>query len=449
MDETLSKHSRCVRYITPERGGQLSYDGNIETNRSNNPQWLRDVRRSNQYSNFRQSSIVEFRNLEILVLRSIEADTKIRASSFTFKSEIERINQLMDRIQIHRSDSAGLDLLKIADQQPANPSELSSGESELVSLAIEILYFSYLCQQDAYKNEQNWLLLDEPDVHLHPDLQFRLMRLLVSAMENVNGKVAIATHSTTILSSLCYLNADTRIALKQFEMNQLKFQRPTNALRDVLPMFGAHPLSNIFNERPPLIVEGEDDERIWQAAVRHSNGRLSVYPCVAGNVQSMNQYENAAASLMNSVYDNATAYSLRDRDNDQYEIDDLPPVRRFRLKCRNAENLILTDDVLHELGTKWQDLKPNLEKWIMDNPTHVQYENALGFQDSNWDRRKFQLKDLRNVLVGITGSTMPWEVAVGRAIARLPEKRFDSEHSLVTYLGPMLVDALGLDRAAS
>ena len=42
---------------------------------------------------------------------------------------------------------------------------LSSGESELIALAIEVLVFAY--QIGANK----LLLLDEPDVHLHPDLQ--------------------------------------------------------------------------------------------------------------------------------------------------------------------------------------------------------------------------------------------------------------------------------------
>jgi len=50
----------------------------------------------------------------------------------------------------------------------------------------------------------------------------------------------------------------------------LQFAPIDDGLRKVLPVFGAHPLSNIFNQAPVLLLEGDDDERIWQQAVRSS-----------------------------------------------------------------------------------------------------------------------------------------------------------------------------------
>ncbi len=444
MDQHLSNGEACVRYITPERGGELTYDGNIETNRSNNPQWMTNTRRTNRWDQFRQSSVAEFRNLETLVLRSIESVPEIRATDFNFDTEIEQINQVLDRVRLVRADAAGFQINHKHEDRDVAARELSSGESELISLAVEVVYFSYLCKQEKYREQENWLLLDEPDVHLHPDLQHRLMKLLVNSMCGVNGRVAIATHSTSILAALCGMSDDVRIGLKHFGPTALVFRSVNDAMRSVLPMFGAHPLSNVFNERPPLIVEGEDDERVWQSAVRTSGGRLSLYPCVASDIQSMNQYEEAARGLIESVYDNAKAYSLRDRDDQLYEIDDLGSVVRMRLSCRNAENLIVTDDVLDELGTDWSSLKAGIEKWIADNATHSRYTSAAAFRDNGWDRKNFQLKDLRMVIVGITGSTKPWEVAVGQAIAKLDQNRFSGEHSLADYLGEKAVTQLGL-----
>jgi hypothetical protein len=158
----------------------------------------------------------------------------------------------------------------------------------------------------------------------------------------------------------------------------------------------------------------------------------------------MNQYEEAASGLIESVYENAKAYSLRDRDDQPYDIDDLGSVVRMRLSCRNAENLIVSDDVLSELGTDWPTLQAALEKWITDNPRHPRYAAATEFRDSDWDRKGFQLKDLRMVIVGITGSNKPWEVAVGQAIARLGERRFDGDHSLASYLGSKAMTELRL-----
>ncbi len=223
IDKSLSGRDACIRYITPERGGELLYDGSIETNRSSNPAWMTQVRRSNRYEQFRQSSVAEFRNLETLVLRSIESDPAVRTSSFTFEAEIQRINEVLDQVALRRSDGAGFDIVRKDSGQPARPSDLSSGVSELISLGVEILYFAYLCGQEKYKAKDNWLLLDEPDVHLHPDLQHRLMLLLVSSIANACGRVVIATHSTVILSSLCAINPDVRIGLQHFGNQNLVF----------------------------------------------------------------------------------------------------------------------------------------------------------------------------------------------------------------------------------
>ena len=445
IDSALQNTQSCIRYITPERGGQLTFDGGVETARASDPNWMIGQRRKNRWEQFRQSSVAEFRNLETLVLRSIESDPEVRATDFKFDTEVERINEVLDRVQIKRSDGAGFDLTVKGSEEAANVRDLSSGESELISLAIEVLYFAYLCQQEKYANTDNWLLLDEPDVHLHPDLQHRLMSLLVHSIGKTNGRVVIATHSTSILSSLCGLSDDVRIGMKEFGAQNIVFEEIEDAMRSVLPMFGAHPLSNIFNEKPPLIVEGEDDERIWQAAFRSSQGRISIYPCVAGNVQSMNEYETAARKILESVYDDAIAHSVRDGDDTQEdEIDDVGSVRRYRLRCRSAENLIVTDEVLEVLGTDWETLQAGLVKWIEDNPQHVRHAEVRAFQASGWDRRNHPLKDLRMLIVGITGSSKPWEVATGQAIAGLKDSPHNGENCLRNFLGEKLVTGLNL-----
>ncbi len=52
---TLVPHGgNRVKYVTPERGGTLTYEPNIELTMSNNPQWLVDTRRVNRSDNFRQ-----------------------------------------------------------------------------------------------------------------------------------------------------------------------------------------------------------------------------------------------------------------------------------------------------------------------------------------------------------------------------------------------------------
>ena len=155
----------------------------------------------------------------------LRKDKSVRRSSFSFDDIIAKINSVLDHVQIQRSDTLGFDVIRKDTQQTAAAAELSSGESELVSLSIEILYFAYLCKLTKHKDQDNWLLLDEPDVHLHPDLQDRLMKLLIGCIRDVNGKVLIATHSTAIVSSLCASKLDVRICLKEFGAKTLKFDK--------------------------------------------------------------------------------------------------------------------------------------------------------------------------------------------------------------------------------
>ncbi|MEP1230202.1 MAG: hypothetical protein ABJG88_05965, partial [Litorimonas sp.] len=105
FDKFFAEGDACVRYVTPERGGELKLNGNLETNQANNDKYLPDSRRQNQYPQFRQSSVTEFRRLETMVLRAIESDQEIRSTNFTFQSEIEKINTLLDNIIIKRTAS--------------------------------------------------------------------------------------------------------------------------------------------------------------------------------------------------------------------------------------------------------------------------------------------------------------------------------------------------------
>ena len=184
-------------------------------------------------------------------------------------------------------------------------------------------------------------------------------------------------------------------------------------------MFGAHPLSNVFNEAPVLLVEGEDDERIWQQAVRSSDGALKLYPVDCGSVDVMHDYEKEVKKIMDSVYDDAEAFSLRDRDETDGEIDDMPPVVRMKLECRAAENLLLTTEVLASVGLSWEDVEVRIEEWLSRNEDHEKHAAMKEFKDSGYDRKGAKLKDLRMLVVGvILASNKPWEVLVGSALSK-------------------------------
>lgn len=428
----------AVRYISPERAGSLQFDSNVEQNITTSPGWLSDSRRQNQAQQFRQQSAAQFRRLELLVLREIEQDPKLRADlTKTFNTVVERINTLLDRVYIKRGDP-GFTIHDRKTNTLVGASDVSSGESELISLGIECLVFAREC----IPARLNLLLLDEPDVHLHPDLQARFARFLMELINETSMSVLLATHSTAFLGAMSN-TGDSRIAFMQPQQHDLQFVPIGNTLKRILPVFGAHPLSNVFNEAPVFLVEGEDDERIWQQAVRSGNGTIRVYPVSVDGVANMSDFEGEVARIIETVYDGAIGYSLRDRDDDPTQVEDIGPIKRFRLSCRAAENLLLSEDVLGHEGVKWPELMTRISTWIANNETHPHFADVSLFAENGFDRRNADLKVIRNDLVGLLGSNKPWEILVGQGIASVARgEGLTRPDSLTDYLGDKLSGAV-------
>lgn len=424
------------KYITPERGGVLNYQPNIELNLSSDLQWLGNTRRVNQLPEFRQQSVAQFRRLELNVFRAKEAAHEVA----DFQPYIDRLNVLLDNIEVRRVDPTFKIYTKPGGEE-LNPGSVSSGEAELISLGIEALAFA----EEVDTAKENYLFLDEPDVHLHPDLQGRLVRFITGLVDEYGFTVVIATHSTAILGGLADHDGAT-VAFMQPREKTLVFEEIGKIHRRILPVFGAHPLSNVFNEAPVLIVEGEDDERVWQQAVRSSDGAIRVYPVACEGVTSMSDYEREVGRIVRAVYESARAFSLRDRDGTEGELADEPPIIRMKLACRATENLLLSDEVLTACGVTWENAVERMAAWIEANPDHARHTAMASFRDAGYDRMAHDLKDLRTLISGvILDSTKSWEVLVGRAIAAWePPGAGDDQSvgSIATFLGEKAVASL-------
>ena len=130
-----------TKYISPERGGTLRYDPNIDSTITNNPTWLYDTRHKNRFEQFREQSATQFRNLETMILREIEKDqAKRKDMSYTFDTILEKINFLLPAIQLKISDK-GFEIYDKTENR-INEENISSGESELIALSIEVLVYS-------------------------------------------------------------------------------------------------------------------------------------------------------------------------------------------------------------------------------------------------------------------------------------------------------------------
>lgn len=417
-----------TKYISPERGGTLRYDANVDTNMTGNESWIVNTRRRNRAEQFRQQSITQFRNLEILVLREIEKNKEIRNTNFSFDDILVEINNLLPVIELRRSDRG----FKIHSKGGGTIDEdqISSGEAELIALAIEVLVFS----RETKNNKV--LLLDEPDVHLHPDLQQKFVRFVENIAIERDFKIVIATHSTAIISAFKKRDELQIVPIAARNQSDFRHFKYSSICQEVLPIFGAHPLSSEFNRSPILLVEGEDDKRVIDQLVRSSQGRIMFTPCVVGTVDEMNKWENWLNEFLPSIYDEPKAFSLRDLDSsEQSELEDVGRVCRARLNCYAIENLLLTDECLNTHGFQPSDFQRRLVKWVTDCPDHSAYATLKIVSERFDDRRTISIKDARNVLLALLKDPKPWEVIVGQLLATNIDSSSTSRHSIREYLG--------------
>ena len=291
-----------VRYISPERGGALQHNSSVLDAIDSNPARMVNSRKKNQCLEFRTQSAAQYSRLEYIVLREIEKD-KRKDHDYDFYRYLEQINSLLENIEIRRTaifSKKGFEVYEKnsnnAHVQPIPITEISSGESELISLAIECMVFEMECESD----KENYLLVDELDVHLHPDSQVKLCEFIINLFKTKNIKIFIATHSTPILAGFSD-ELNVHVGFIKKGQAEVKFNPISEEYKNILPVFGAHPLSSIFNKNPILLVEGDDDVRIWQKVVRSSGGAVNLYPCAVGSETKLKKHEEVANKILTAI----------------------------------------------------------------------------------------------------------------------------------------------------
>lgn len=152
--------------------------------------------------------------------------------------------------------------------------DLSSGEKSIIQLFFPLVEHRVRETLRKVKEEDDGplqrkfcALIDEPELHLHPNLQAKILDYFRTLSARDNAQFVVATHSPTIVENA---NSDELYLLRPAEMvspdeNQLKKVATDDEKLDLLrEVFGS--TSNLTAMRPLLIVEGKPAERRSQRA---------------------------------------------------------------------------------------------------------------------------------------------------------------------------------------
>jgi putative ATP-dependent endonuclease of the OLD family len=196
------------------------------------------------------------------------------------------------------------------------------------------------------------LLIEEPEVHLHPALEASMMRYL----QSVSGacQVFLTTHSTNFLDTAELTNV--YLISKSPYSTQLQLLDVESA-ETLIPRELGLRMSTLFMYDRLIFVEGRTDEAIireWASVLNVNFSQANVGFIRMGGVRNFSHYA-ASATMTFLSKRNVQSWILLDRDEKEDE-----EIERFRriaadnatvkvLEHREIENLLLQPRAIAEL----------------------------------------------------------------------------------------------------
>lgn len=237
-----------------------------------------------------------FRN-EILLYKDMFWKEFVKLSESTWKElkikEIEYNFYDDDNIKLYISDSKFLAELGL----------MGSG----LQMWLQIMWF-LVRSRDA-----TTIILDEPDVYMHPDLQRKLIRLIKKRYP----QVIIATHSVEIIGEVEPGNIITIDKRKR----QMSYANDMKAVQEIVDNIGAInnlSLTRIGNMRKCVFVEGEDLKILAKFAdIVYPNytESLNNLPSISlGGFNNLNEAFGASKLFYEETNDSIKCMAILDRD---------------------------------------------------------------------------------------------------------------------------------------
>lgn len=227
---------------------------------------------------------------------------------------------------------------RIGDSGPFPFSSLSSGEQEVVKVAFDLIWKQL---------RHSVILIDEPELHLHPALSFRLIETL-KVLDGGTNQLVLFTHSTDLISTyyatgnVFFIDSDTTLPNQGRRLSELH-DGHTAAARAVGANLGLFAVGKklIFVEGTQASVDRLTYHRIAQECFPEA------YLLPMGSVKNIGALREVSEELGRAIF-GVDLFMLRDRDGlTDEQVAALEANPRFRvLPRRHVENFFLDAEVL-------------------------------------------------------------------------------------------------------
>jgi len=351
-----------THYIIPERTGELDYQ----------PQFMQQAvtaqaRQGQSQRNFQENyrRLIVIRIQAYLMARGGD-EGKVAAPCPPTELGLAMGVLLPDfDVQIVPTETPPYKIIRVSDGQSIKEIDaLSSGEAQLLLLGLDILTVAAMWEVTAA--ERRVLLIDEPDAHVHPDLLVRFADFLTQTATSYGFQTVIATHSTSLLAALGQFGGGgASVIYLDRTGTDFKATPFDDVLKELASCLGGHALMGPLFGVPLLLVEGDDDYRIWSQVPRHHVVSFSVLP---SGGQKILAHQRALERVLTALREEGgpkAGYALVDNDKGKPQENDATPQRHIgfiQLKCHESENLFLADEVLASIaGIDWDAAKAKID----------------------------------------------------------------------------------------
>ncbi len=239
-------------------------------------------------------------------------------------------------------------------------STLSSGEQEVVKVIFDV------ARKDI---KHSVIIVDEPDLHLHPTLTFKLIETLKSLGDHTNQFIFL-THSADLISTY-YSTGDVYfIDINQTGENQAHRLSELNQTHSELVKLMSENLGMFAVGKKLIFIEGENssiDRLTYHAIAQNHLPDAKIIPIGSvGNIIALNLIEKQIRSSIFGI----DFYMIRDKDGLTEDIiNQIEANGRIRcLKKRHIENYFLDNEILFKVTEKLYitSAKPHINQGFIE-----------------------------------------------------------------------------------
>lgn len=250
---------------------------------------------------------------------------------------------------------------------------LSSGEQEVVKVIFDV------ARKDI---KHSVIIVDEPELHLHPTLTFKLIETLKAIGDHTNQFIFL-THSADLISTyystgnVYFIDAEQTGSNQAHQLSQLNHSH-----KELVQLIGEN-LGLFAVGKKLVFVEGEDssiDRLTYHAIAQKFLPEAKIVPVGSvENVITLNAFEQ---QIRESIF-GIDLYMIRDRDGlSQEQINAIEGGGKIKcLKKRHIENYFLNAEVLFKVAEKLYLTTTNtdLSQEFIENKLKEIAQESLGY----------------------------------------------------------------------